>query len=64
MASNEANREEKAVDVTTSAQTRADAGARKPYSRPRLRQLGSVRELTLGSTGPAGDGGPTLMPRM
>jgi hypothetical protein len=33
-----------------------DANARQPYARPRLRRLGTVRDLTLGSAGATGDG--------
>lgn len=31
--------------------TPSESAARKPYAAPRLRHLGSVRELTLGATG-------------
>jgi hypothetical protein len=31
-------------------------GARRAYQSPRLKRLGSVRELTLGGTGAMGDG--------
>jgi hypothetical protein len=38
------------------------APPRRPYRAPRLRHLGSVRELTLGaSKGPAEDGGTFVM---
>ncbi len=33
--------------------------AKKPYTAPKLRHLGSVRELTLGSSGGDFDGGIT-----
>ena len=38
--------------------------SRRPYKAPQLRHLGSVRELTLGATGSAADGGFTMMARM
>lgn len=31
------------------------AAVRRPYNKPQLRRLGSVRELTLGKTGPFPD---------
>lgn len=34
---------------------------RRPYHAPRLRQLGSVRELTLGATSGKVEGGGTFM---
>lgn len=38
---------------------------RRPYQKPRLRHLGSIRELALGQTmGPQGDGGTGMMPLM
>ena len=40
------------------------ACSRLPYKAPLLRHLGSVRELTLGATGSAADGGFTMMARM
>lgn len=36
---------------------------RRPYRAPRLRQLGSVRELTLGATMGAAEGGATFNPK-
>jgi hypothetical protein len=42
----------------------ARAGARRPYRSPTLRHLGSVRELTLGSTSGMPEGGGTFMPMM
>jgi len=33
-----------------------DVKAQKPYARPRVRRLGTVRDLTLGSAGATGDG--------
>lgn len=40
----------------TEAKASESTSARKPYSPPRLRHLGSVRDLTLGSaTGPRSD---------
>lgn len=38
--------------------------ARREYKSPLLRHLGSVRELTLGATGSAADGGLTMKARM
>lgn len=38
-----------------------NAPVRRPYSAPRLRQLGSVRELTLGGTMGVTEGGGTLI---
>lgn len=52
--------------VTPSSQQEAREGAdatvtRRPYKSPELRHLGSVRELTLGSTmGIFADGGTTM----
>ncbi|HVH44489.1 MAG TPA: lasso RiPP family leader peptide-containing protein [Labilithrix sp.] len=37
------------------------ASTRRPYRAPRLRQLGSVRELTLGGTMGLPEGGGTLI---
>lgn len=42
-----------AVDTTTEV-------PRRPYHKPQLRRLGSVRDLTLGSKGSAGDFGGTF----
>lgn len=39
----------------------AQSTSRLPYKAPRLRHLGSVRELTLGATGAFADGGGTMM---
>lgn len=36
---------------------------RQPYHKPQLRRLGSVRDLTLGSKGSAGDNGLTYKNR-
>jgi hypothetical protein len=37
---------------------------RRAYRTPELRLLGSVRELTLGGTGPLAEGGGTRKPLM
>jgi hypothetical protein len=51
--SNEAKKDEEATET------------RRPYQKPRLRHLGSIRELTLGQTmGPQQDGGIGMMPLM
>lgn len=46
---------------TTAQAAEQPAGAprsdRKPYVAPRLRQLGSVRDLTLGTSNKIGEGG-------
>jgi hypothetical protein len=42
-------------DTTVEATTAQD-GQRKPYVAPKLRRLGSVRELTFGSVGTMPDG--------
>ena len=42
----------------------AAVGHRRPYHAPKLRHLGSVRELTLGSTAGMPEGGATFMPAM
>lgn len=39
------------------------APARRPYRAPQLRQLGSVRELTLGGTMGSDEGGGTKNPK-
>jgi hypothetical protein len=39
------------------------APERRPYTTPRLRHLGSVRELTLGGTMGASEGGGTFNPK-
>ena len=39
------------------ASTETPAVARNPYVAPRIRRLGSVRELTFGSAPPFNDGG-------
>lgn len=44
-------------DVT---EAKASAFTRKPYFRPQLRYLGSVRALTLGSSGGVPDGCESL----
>ena len=38
------------------------AAARRPYRAPKLRHLGSVRELTLGGTNGMSEGGGTFFP--
>jgi hypothetical protein len=44
-----------------SVNERPAADGRRPYKAPKLRKLGSVRELTLGSTmGGRQDGGTTM----
>ena len=52
------------ADGTGTAGSSEASPARLPYKAPRLRHLGSVRELTLGATGSAADGGATKMIRM
>jgi hypothetical protein len=44
----------------TEMPTASETPARRPYSAPRLRQLGSVRELTLGGTMGNSEGGGTF----
>jgi hypothetical protein len=45
------------------APVEAEAAVRRPYRAPRLRLLGSVRELTLGATvGPTEGGGTKVKP--
>lgn len=51
------------VKPAEGAKTETPAAARKAYSAPRLRRLGSVRELTFGSVGIGLDAN-TLMPMM
>ena len=53
MKSNEPKSETQAVETTTES-------PRRPYHKPQLRRLGSVRDLTLGSKGTVGDGGVTF----
>ena len=45
--------------VRGQAQPQLHGAARRAYSPPRLKQLGSVRDLTLGSMGGVFDGGIT-----
>lgn len=50
-------------ELDPQAQPNASESARLPYTKPALRRLGSVRQLTLGSTGNTGDvGSPRKMP--
>jgi hypothetical protein len=42
--------------VTEPQKEAPEAGARRPYAAPRLRHLGSVRELTLGSAAGKSEG--------
>jgi hypothetical protein len=42
----------------------AGGASRRPYSPPRLRHLGSVRELTLGGTAGMAEGGGTFRAAM
>lgn len=51
-------------DQPTVAHAVTEPSSRLPYKAPELRHLGSVRELTLGATGSAADGGFTMMARM
>ena len=44
---------------STSQIMESPSESRRPYKRPELRRLGSVRELTLGSAGNAADGAGT-----
>jgi len=49
----------KSTDPTLAASVTTDGAAveRRPYVAPRLRHLGSVRDLTLGASNMAGEGG-------
>ncbi|CAN5877980.1 hypothetical protein BH11MYX4_BH11MYX4_55610 [soil metagenome] len=54
------------ADGTTSTEQAPEqpSAARRPYHAPKLRHLGSVRELTLGATSGMIEGGGTFMPGM
>ncbi len=45
----------KTVETPKSEDVKA-GNLRKPYTRPSVRRLGTVRDLTLGSAGATGDG--------
>jgi hypothetical protein len=47
-----------------SVEAAAAAPSRRPYAAPKLRHLGSVRELTLGGTSGMAEGGGTFMAAM
>jgi hypothetical protein len=59
----EGSAEPGAVSNSSSSEERG-APARRPYQKPVLRRLGSVRELTLGSTMGKLEGGGSLMTTM
>ncbi len=46
--------EDKTTEAKPSTEVRSD-DARRAYKKPALRRLGSVRDLTLGTTGTAND---------
>jgi len=54
-------KDEPTVDRAVPAE---QGSSRRQYRAPQLRHLGSVRELTLGATGSAADGGLTMKARM
>jgi len=49
------------VEAEIAAGEHSIAEPRRPYSAPRLRRLGSVRELTLGTSMGITEGGGTLI---
>ena len=47
------------ADGDSNVEKNAERESRRPYRRPQLRRLGSVRELTLGSSKGKDEGGGT-----